>query len=571
MRLVIREYISMLKESKELDALLVTLLLAMGIDPWSQPQIGVRQDGVDIAATGVDPEDGKKRVFLFVIKQGDIDRGAWASGKQAVRQSLEEVFDVYIPNRIPPQYAGLPIKIIVCCGGIMRQEVEPYWSGFAKTQRKRKVQLAFWGADNLTILLEKHLLNEFIFPDASQKLLRKVLATIGDPAAGIQHFAQMVASLLKDAKPSSMKMTGKTLKSINLALQIVFHWCREEDNLNPAYLAAEHTVLAVWDWLRLNDLWRKKAVVAEFRGIYVTYLKINTAYFQKLRPHCLVEDGLARYGCPNTLELHLAAFDCLGRLASYGVNLAYVHAAQGNNGLVPELDRVAETLTLMIRNNPILHSPAYDGHSIEIALALWVFLSMPKYHEVARSWMLAMIGKVKYAYDIGCHYPVSTDSYDDLLEMNFKTVKDKQQLTNLSTLFPVLAEYCLLFKFPEGYARLRAAVDESFKHTDLQMWFPDAETDKFLYRTNAGQNSGATYGSISLPSTLEQLHAEVTAVNAKVYDAQQLACFREGMPALSAIASRHYRTPMTPLFWRQFLPLVIPPANPSVPEEGART
>lgn len=52
MKLIIREYLSLLKESKELDWLIPDLLLSMGIEPFSYPQIGVRQYGVDVAAVG---------------------------------------------------------------------------------------------------------------------------------------------------------------------------------------------------------------------------------------------------------------------------------------------------------------------------------------------------------------------------------------------------------------------------------------------------------------------------------------------------------------------------------------
>ncbi len=65
MRLVIREYLSMLKESGELDALLPDLLLSMGITPLSKAQVGVRQHGVDVAGVGPDPED-ENIVKLFL-------------------------------------------------------------------------------------------------------------------------------------------------------------------------------------------------------------------------------------------------------------------------------------------------------------------------------------------------------------------------------------------------------------------------------------------------------------------------------------------------------------------------
>ena len=70
MKLVIKEYLSQLKESGELDKLLPELLLFMGIEPISHPQIGVRQFGVDVAAV-----DNKSKVlYLFTIKQGNMSR-----------------------------------------------------------------------------------------------------------------------------------------------------------------------------------------------------------------------------------------------------------------------------------------------------------------------------------------------------------------------------------------------------------------------------------------------------------------------------------------------------------------
>jgi hypothetical protein len=553
MRLVIREYIAMLKESRELDSLLCTLLLAMGIEPWSQPQIGVRQDGVDIAATGKDPEDGKEKVFLFVIKQGDIDRNSWDSGKQAVRPTLVEVLDIYIPNRIPPEFKKLPVQVVVCCGGNMRQDVEQNWTGFAKQHRRRQVAFSFWGADRLTLLLEKHLLNEFIFSTGSQKLLRKTLATVGEPDANIENFSKMVSNILDEIKPSNTKKAVKALKSINLALRILFHWCIEEDNLNPAYLAAERTLLAEWDWLRKNSLWKKALFISGFDDLYNTYLDISSTYFEKLRPLFLVQDGMSRYACTNTLELHLWAFETMGRIAIYGINLLGIYSAHKDKHILAGIERVADTLNQFIRNNPITRSPAIDGHGIEIGLVLTMFTAIPRYHNVAREWLNEMIGKISFAYKCGCHYPVSSDSFDDLLDMNFHVAKDKKELTALSTLFPLFAEWCLLLNDRDAYDHLMSELAKTFPHTNLQLWFPDATTDDFLYKTNAGLHSGASYCSIDYPLKMDDLGAEIKALQNKVFDARELSCMKMGMPILALISSRHFRTPVIPLFWQQHI------------------
>ncbi len=119
MKLIIKEYLSLLKESKELDTLLPDLLLSMGFETISLPQIGATQYGVDIAAIGKDI-DGKKKLFIFTIKQGDIGRNDWCENKQAVKQSLDQIRDVYFNFHIPTQYKNLPKVIVLCTGGYLK-------------------------------------------------------------------------------------------------------------------------------------------------------------------------------------------------------------------------------------------------------------------------------------------------------------------------------------------------------------------------------------------------------------------------------------------------------------------
>lgn len=45
-----------------------------------------------------------KEILLCVIKQGSIDRKVWDDGPQSVRQSLDEIFDVYLRNLAPEDF-----------------------------------------------------------------------------------------------------------------------------------------------------------------------------------------------------------------------------------------------------------------------------------------------------------------------------------------------------------------------------------------------------------------------------------------------------------------------------------
>ncbi len=181
MKLLIREYLSMLKESGEIDALLPDLLLMMGIDLLSRPAVGSRQFGVDIPAVGVDPKDNKQKLFLLTVKEGDITRSSWDTGKNAVRPSLNEILDSYLRNRVRPEHEALPKKIILATGGEIKQDVEPDWVNFthrntATDPKYGEIEFEFWGGDQLALLIERYFLDEYLFPESAQKHLRKTIA-----------------------------------------------------------------------------------------------------------------------------------------------------------------------------------------------------------------------------------------------------------------------------------------------------------------------------------------------------------------------------------------------------------
>src|SRR5687768_15576197 len=101
MKLIIREYLASLRERGELDAILPDLLSQIGLNVFSRPGRGTRQDGVDVAAVGkMGGKNTKEKVYLFSIKPGDLTRRDWSGGSiQDLRPSLIEILDSYIPNR----------------------------------------------------------------------------------------------------------------------------------------------------------------------------------------------------------------------------------------------------------------------------------------------------------------------------------------------------------------------------------------------------------------------------------------------------------------------------------------
>ena len=180
MRLIVTQFLRTLRERDEFDRLLPDLLLTMGYVPLSKPQTGVRQFGVDQAAVGTSPIDGLDELLLFVIKRGDIGRREWDNPEPtAIRSTLNEVLDFYLPKLVAPEHAALRKVVVLATTGDIKQDVEPLWTSF-KAANEAKAKFDFWGGDKVADLIERYMLDENLFAADDRSDLRKALALAGD-------------------------------------------------------------------------------------------------------------------------------------------------------------------------------------------------------------------------------------------------------------------------------------------------------------------------------------------------------------------------------------------------------
>jgi len=552
-RLVLLDYLRSMRERAELEDMIPRLLRAMHWTILSSPQAGVRQGGVDIAAVGTDPDDGIKRLFLLVIKSGDIGRAVWQGNTQAIRPSLEEIFDSYLPERVPSEYQNLPIKILLVTGGCLKQEVSSDWAGFTRKHSEPSRQFAFWGGDELSGLIESHLLNERLFPETCRSAFRKVLALAGTRDGISPHFVALANELL--GTKNSLTISFRGIRTINLSLRILLRWCDDLGNLNEAWLCSERALLLCWEWGRVRKQLNRKAYLVEFSRLYETYLITCGKYVNKLVPYCLVPDGLSKGMRCSAIEYHLWTQEVLGRLAVYGLNLMGAVHALGADKNLEALKSTAWLIKNVLENHPIAKSPIYDDQSIEVAMALTVLLASDDTQEYAKQLLREIIDRIHISYKyVGCHYPMDTENFDDLLNLQFGENESKEEHTRASTLFPILADFCLIYNQQDAYKELATLVKEVFPHTCLQLWFPDEATDERLYVADAGLESGSSYTCMKLPETLEELSSEIAATMAFVWDSNKLSCFEKGMPIMAWLSARHYRTPPVPLLWRRLIP-----------------
>lgn len=279
MKLILKQYLASLKERAELDAVLPDLLSSMGLNVFISPTRGVKEYGVDIAAVGR-INGGEEKVYLFSVKSGNLTRETWnGNTDQALRPSLDEIQDSFIPSRLPPQHRDKQIVICLCFGGDVNSGIRQEVSGYEQRNTKNNISFEEWNGDKLSEFIQGHLLKEELLPSSNQALLRKSLALLEEPDSSIKHFSQLLDSILLHALDADSTMS--CIIRVNICLWVLFAWCRDSENLESAYISSEHALLLSWDKAKDYYTGRNKVSTA-FDSMLDTYQQITDCYID----HC---------------------------------------------------------------------------------------------------------------------------------------------------------------------------------------------------------------------------------------------------------------------------------------------
>jgi len=233
MKLIIKQYLASLKEREELDAILPDLLSQMGLNVLSRPRRGTKQYGVDVAAVGT-IDGGPEKVYLFSIKSGDLTSKSWdGDSSQALRPSLNQIIDAYIPTRIPPEHRDKEVVICPCFGGDIQEQIRTEVTNYENKNKKEGLSFEEWNGDKLADLILSYFLREDLLPPESRPRLRKALALLDEPEASFKHFATLIKSLCKIEPTGDLKHI-RAIRQLNICLWILFVWARDAGNLESA-------------------------------------------------------------------------------------------------------------------------------------------------------------------------------------------------------------------------------------------------------------------------------------------------------------------------------------------------
>lgn len=560
MKLVIAEYLRTLKERDELDRLLPDLLVEMGYVPITRPQKGSKQYGVDLPARGKNTETGVDELLLFVIKQKDIGRSEWDGNSQAVSQSIMQIFNVYLRSHLEPDDQNRNIRIIVATNGDLKETIQSDWSGFVD-QYRDKAKIEFWGADAISALIEKHLLDEHVFHDNDRRDLRRALALSGDSEYDRQDLHRLFMRTLDlnnegqlTDKPKTGKALLKALRIINLSAQAFAHWTlRDDGDTRQGLFAVERAML--WSWHRIqlaDEKTRKDAIAGPFNMIWWGYHRFAAQYFARIQPQCFVENSLTRYAS-NGVESSLIAFEQIGILASITLFLGShpVSTEEEKKSWYCNAIIVTDALEACIQNNGVSCSPCLDRHSQDITLAIITLFGMGRV-EVAKTWLRKLFRNVDYAYKAKKFVPVDTDSLDDLVEEGgWLGGQTTDRMMEMSWMLATIAGWSVILDMDELYDVLAKNAKDDYPNVCIQLWHPEKDPYQYLYFQPAHFESGVAEAPIHLPPIAEDYRKQMDMIRDSEFGQVILEspATKAGLIALDLIAHRHFSTPVSPVFW----------------------
>ncbi|MEZ5016042.1 MAG: hypothetical protein R2800_03260 [Flavipsychrobacter sp.] len=555
MRYVLTEYLSSLKEDGELDSFVTELLQSMKYIPLTKIQKG-RQYGVDLPAIGTD-DDGQRKLFLFVIKQGNFSRRNWDSGHENdIRPSIMEIFDVYLNTRIQPSHKSLPIKIVVCCNGDKELAVEETWAQFINNNSKENIEFDFWGVKKLVQEALSYQMNEDILSDDLLLTFKRALSFIDLPDYDLSHFYSFLNSLLPQDETNNLseKKVIKRLRLVNLCQSLVSSWCEKSNNLKPSYIASERIVLATYNWLLNNSFIEKEKVILEFYSILQNWRLKNHKYAEKVVKYTLQKDGLS-IGVHNHDEYCLTTFEQIGIISMMGCfelwdcSLALTgkreHHINHAQYAYDNAEGYANALKFLIENNPSSLNPRYDEHCIEINLGL-ILLYETGLFGVAINWLKNIIDYLMLNVRFRTFFPLFNS---DITKLGTETAKEEKS----SILVVLLGEWCLVLRQLSYYQSLRSFLKDAMPELNLQLWFPDKETEKLLCVADASKGSGSTMTGINIPE--DHLRQEMYIAEEREYinEEKSMGYYKHHLLFMPLLSSRHFRTYPFPNSWRGYL------------------
>jgi len=558
MKLILAEYIDSLKEDGELDKLIQDILRAYGITIFVAPEKG-RQFGVDIYAIGKDFEDnGREKVFLITVKQGDLDRNTWHGNQNSLQPSLEDIRTVFIRSNLAAQHKHLPVKIVVAFNGLLKQQMQQNWRGY--TESHPEFDYALWNSGWILTQFEAKLLSEDAFSSDTRSLLRKTIIHLENPDYQLTDFTDLLTKVIDQFKKAKIKKAKlKVLRELHVTVSIILKYAEQADNLMHSIRVSEKYLLTLWPVLNPGE--PDKDFTLAFVAAHDTLMRTYLAYYNKIGFVGFIRDGYSRRAHDPVIYTY-TMYEQIGIISMTGLILLQMcdlvgQANQANistfrENLENKAKEVAATLITTFNNNPIVYSPRADEQHIEICLALFLLQKLGMQEQI-RSLLYMFNNQIGEGFMFLHIFPEFTNSRRKIAELEVDYEKRIKYDYQASNLFTVLAEWAAITNDKNCYRLYFEMKERLLKEMDLLLWFPEKETEDILFTKTATLESGYALSNIVLPESLIEMRTIIKREYENNCSEKEFSFIKQGIWSIGLLASRHFRTYIFPYYWRQFL------------------
>ncbi|TMQ74869.1 hypothetical protein [Candidatus Accumulibacter phosphatis] len=545
LRLLLEDFLGLMREEGELDAFLPLLMSAMGHEVVYRAQKGPRQYGVDIVSVGTDG-DGRRKLFLWLVKCGDIGRQDWNTGPQAIRQSIEDVGDTYLRSHVAPEHKRLRKKLLVVTNGDFKANINETIAGYLENWCSQKnVDAEQVNGSKLAAWTERHLLDEYILPSDSRVLLRRMLANVASPdlcvMVGRILIDQMLEGAVAPAKSQAAEikklLTG--LRGMRTALQVLFMWSINEDNLLAAYTLNQYAVLATWaklhQRLRAGDV----KVSQEFNQLLGGMSVVAEIYHQKMDDYYVVQDAFAN-ALPDSLLVSRTVFDELGKLGQLGCLLAFQAKESGNQDVRAGALNYANRVKALLQSHSCNALPAFDYQSANIHTAL-LLLVLAEERDTAKAWLSRLCQRLHYATVVRKFMPMSA-TFEDALAVRDGEEEMADEFCNTSTLLPILFIWTAALGMRDAYDFLRSEVLPRMKGTTPNLWSSETGFDYAVGSGQALHEHGVGESVMQFPEEPSEFLQAMSVRLAGIEGIQSSTWYQLRAPYIPLLAALHWQS-----------------------------
>ena len=298
-KILIREYLSSLKEDTELDKIFVFLLESMGFEIISTPveSKGQSQYGKDIVAIGL-AENGKKHSWYFELKGGDdanIDANKF-NKPDGIRESLLEAKDVTYRFLETKGFEKLPTKFVLVHNGVLKENFKDQFNGFIK-KTFSEGEFEHWDINKLTPLFYEKLFNEYLFTtEIRRNNLKRILIFLSLPDYDFNHLHILINDVLHEFV-SNQKLGKRKVSllfySIGVLLRLIWSYSKEQGNHYHVKYAINYCILNTWQSILITKKTNNKAVLGLFSKLLNIQYEFYGNYFVNSFELARLKNGIA--------------------------------------------------------------------------------------------------------------------------------------------------------------------------------------------------------------------------------------------------------------------------------------